>query len=45
MTSIATTSHPASSASAASSGPEASSASRRETVVEMVRTAVRIREA
>src|SRR5918992_5807611 len=44
MTSIATTSHPAASAAAASRGPERSSASRRDTDVEMVRTAVRMRE-
>ena len=42
MTSIATTSQPACSASDASSGPDASSASRRETEVEMVRIAVRM---
>ena len=41
-TSIATTSQPASSASAASIGPDSSSASRRETDVETVRTAVRM---
>src|SRR3712207_8952787 len=42
-TSIACTSAPASSARWASSGPDSSSASRRETRVEMVRTAVRTR--
>ena len=42
-TSIATTSQPASSASAARVGPDSSSASRRETDVETVRTAVRTR--
>src|SRR4051794_25565031 len=40
-TSIAVTSAPASSASRASSGPDSSSASRRDTDVEMVSTAVR----
>ena len=39
---MATTSQPASSAAAASRGPEMSSASRRETDVEIVRTAVRM---
>src|SRR6478735_1503216 len=42
-TSIAVTSAPASSASRASSGPDSSSASRRDTEVEMVNTAVRTR--
>src|SRR5690349_12525716 len=42
ITSMASTSAPASSARWASSGPEASSAWRRATDVEMVRTAVRI---
>src|SRR3954464_14389062 len=41
MTSMASTSQPASSAAAASLGPETSSVSRRETEVEIVRTAVR----
>src|SRR4051794_35626695 len=39
---MATTSQPAASAAAASAGPETSSASRRETEVETVRTAVRM---
>src|SRR5918993_295814 len=42
MTSMASTSQPASSAKAARTGPDSSSASRRETDVEMVRTAVRM---
>src|SRR3712207_2836117 len=41
-TSMATTSQPAASAAAASAGPDSSVASRRETRVEMVRTAVRM---
>jgi hypothetical protein len=42
-TSSATTSQPAASASRASAGPDTSSFSWRETVVETVRTAVRMR--